>query len=235
MGNKLARQLANCYRLPQTITASFFVLCAAPWHTCRVKKFLILLCVAACQNKPANTVAKPPQPASTTEGADIPAPYIATANDLAIALTGPAGVQRAGARVELTLTIHNQGKTPRRVYVLPEHFRSPFHFLWLADATGAQVATAPPSPPHGIEVTEAHFPEIAAGASLTVQGHFDLPANLPAGSYRLGWRMRNTLVHAMPGGIQTLDGVTKPLFGGGEIPGIWMGSLDAFAPIVVGS
>lgn len=200
-----------------------------------MKKWLILACVAACQNKAApngSNAGSATQPAANDE-LNIPRQYVATANDLRTELAAPSRVLHPGDRVELTLNIHNDGKLPRRVYILPEHFRSPFHFLWLADASGRQVATMPPSPPHGLEVTEAHFPEIAPGSTLTVQGNFDLPANIPAGSYRMGWRMRNMLVHAMPGGIQTLDGVTKPLFGGGEIPGIWMGSLDAFAPLVV--
>jgi hypothetical protein len=168
------------------------------------------------------------------EGPDVPAPYLATTKDLTTTLRAAPGPHRAGADVALVLVIHNVSRVPHRVYVLPEHFRSPFHFVWLRRAADhARVATSPPSPPHGIVVTEAHFPEIPAGGQLEVTGTLALPTDLPAGSYELGWRMRNTLVHQWKGGIQTLDGVTAPLFGGGEIPGIWMGSIDAFAPITV--
>jgi hypothetical protein len=133
------------------------------------------------------------------------------------------------------LHFRNTGSAPVRIYMLePEVFRSFQSSLFVHDAAGKLVGAPPVSPPHGYLPRESDFPLIAPGETRTFTQTLALDdaALAPGGSFTVEWTYSNTIAE-WKGGAETLDGTTKPLFGGGPIPYIWTGKVVASAALVV--
>lgn len=119
------------------------------------------------------------------------------------------------------LHFRNAGSEPIRIYFLaPEVFRSFQSSLRVRDASGKVVGFTDASPPHGYLPQESDFPLIAPGATTTFTQK--VPAMSAGGTVE--WTYSNSITE-WKGGAQTLDGPTRPLFGGGPIPHIWTGKV----------
>ena len=151
-----------------------------------------------------------------------------------IRLDPPRPSAKPGESLTMTLVVHNTSDKPRRIYMLgPEVFRSTLSDFWLVGDDGKLIGPPQPEPhPHGYLPTEADFPLIAAGAEQRFQQTLAIPQDAPRGTATVRWRMSNR-VKRMEGGLQTLDGPTKPLFGGGDIPDIWLGEVKAQTTITI--
>lgn len=143
----------------------------------------------------------------------------------------PVVSAKAGARLTATLVVGNPGRDERRLYTPPEPFRFPLHDVALWSGDGKRQG-GPEAHPHGIVIGEEHFLRIGPGAEVRIDGIVDLPSGAAAGRYQLTWTVENEITQ-WQGGVGTLDGPTKTLFGGGPIPGIWTGEVTVRVPVVV--
>jgi hypothetical protein len=177
-----------------------------------------LIFVAACSSSSAD----PPRDAAVRTD---------ESGGLRISLEVPAVVARQakprGAQA-ITATLHFENHTAKPIRILlvgPEPFRlfNSSMRVWL----GNDVVSLQPEPhPHGYLISEKDFFVIAPGGSKTfpqtlyVTDRFTSP-----GAYEVEWMYENKQ-RKFPGGAQTLDGVTKPLFGGKDVDDLWVGSLS---------
>lgn len=143
---------------------------------------------------------------------------------LELSLEGPSTPLQPGSSVALTLHFRNASTEPLRVYLLPEPFRANICTLFVMRSSGP--GFFPPPRGHGHMPTTDDFPLIAPGATLDATQTIEVPH---AGEdVEVHWDYENR-VTSVAGGVQTLDGVTKPLFGGGPIPHIWTGRATVIA------
>lgn len=141
------------------------------------------------------------------------------------------------------LRFHNIGRDPVRIYLpVSEPFRfniSTISFYPRGEPTGKRPFTAPEPHPHGYVVTEKDFHLIDPGKELIFTQRFTIDPFARGGSgterrpgFEAGskidvrWTYENSITR-WEGGVQTLDGPTKRLFEGKEIPWIWTGELSA--------
>ena len=152
--------------------------------------------------------------------------WVDAGGGLSLRLELPAGPYHAGDRLTARLHFRNDGPAPMRLYIVGgEAFRAQQSDFQLSAADGRVLDRQPDPHPHGYVVTEADFPEVAPGATKLVEQTLDLSPGVldgQAGALRLRWSYRNG-VTVWKGGLQTLDGPTRNLFGGKPIPGIWSG------------
>jgi hypothetical protein len=121
----------------------------------------------------------------------------------------------------------------------PEFIR--FGTSWLTfRAADAAHFSAPRPRPHGYSVTESDFHRLEPLASKTFEQRFTLDPMARGGGDRserrkgfeagtsvtVAWTYANKSTK-WPGGAKTMDGVTKPLFGGQDIPHLYTGRLVA--------
>lgn len=184
----------------------------------------LVVVVAGCSGETGTPpVREPPQ------GDKVPAvdPWSATVDGLRIRIDPPRASARAGETLTMALTVDNTGDRPRRIYMLgPEVFRAMISDLRVLAPDGTVAMSQPEPHPHGYLPTEADFPLIAAGTQQKFTQSLQLDPALAPGTITIVWEYENEVTR-MPGGLQTLDGITKPLFGGGDIPDIWVGELTA--------
>jgi hypothetical protein len=134
---------------------------------------------------------------------------------------------KPGETIDVKLWFKNTGAQPRRIYLIQNSFFRSFQ------STLTLPKQMPPiSPPHGYVVTEKDFPEIKAGEEVSFAQPYTVEQNTPPGEHLLTWEYSNK-IDEWKGGAQTLDGPTKSLFGGGKIPGIWLGELSVQATLIV--
>lgn len=143
------------------------------------------------------------------------------------------------------LHFHNVSSQPVRIY-LPrgEAFRaglSTLHFR-----AGDAVLVEPEPLPHGVVIEEADFPLIAPGEERTFEQTFTLDPMQPGKgtstarrrgfedgvTARVTWTYQSSVTR-WAGGKMTLDGPTKTLFGGEDIPHLWTGKLSVQADWVI--
>jgi hypothetical protein len=146
---------------------------------------------------------------------------------LRVQMEPAAPIQAGTTSLRFTLRFHNAGAQDLRIYFL----RNPvfrFHStIYLTDAAGASLIRPQPARPHGIVVTEDEFHLIRPGQALAFEQTVVTDRPLQAGlRYSATWVYENR-VRAWPGGTMTLDGPTRPLFGGQDIPHIWLGTIEA--------
>ena len=143
------------------------------------------------------------------------------------------------------LRFHNVSKEPVRFY-LPraEAFRSGLSTVIFR--AGDKLFAEPEPHPHGIVIEEDDFPLLAPGEEKTFEQSFTLDPMQPGAgtqtarrpgfedgkSVQVTWSYSNEIVR-WAGGQLTLDGPTKTLFGGKDIPFIWTGKLTVEASWVV--
>ncbi|MDQ2805959.1 MAG: hypothetical protein M3Z04_03410, partial [Chloroflexota bacterium] len=146
---------------------------------------------------------------------------------LQLGLERPTGPPQAGSGLPVPLHFRNGGGYPLRLYwVDSEPFRGlqSILMLWLTlPGAGVSVpATLPQLQPHGYVVTEADFLLVPAGQTAIRRQTLWIPASYDQHDFArqgitVGWIYENTIT-AWPGGVLTLDGPTRTLFGGGPIP-----------------
>ncbi|HZF49419.1 MAG TPA: hypothetical protein VE093_12260 [Polyangiaceae bacterium] len=174
------------------------------------------------------------------------------ANGLEVQLEMPAkpvsGV--SGGRpspVAVTLRFRNASQQPLRFYLIEgEPFRSFQSLLLVYEQGSGKLVTAQPDPrPHGYVVTEKDFHLLAPGEEKTFTQSLYVarvarggPSVEPlegfekGGAFRVRWKYENSVTQ-WKGGAMTLDGPTQSLFGGGPIPHIWTGKVEAEAALHV--
>ena len=182
----------------------------------------------AAEAEPAATKAPPPRRVgSEAEG------WSRVRDDLQIRAGVPEGVASPGSELTITLMFRNTGTRPRRVYLIKGE---PFRVLqstFFLDRGDAKPPVQPEPPPPGYVITEADFPEIAPDETRSFTQTLRIPADLAPGTYSVRWKYEND-IDRWEGGSMTLDGYSKPLFGGKPIPGIWKGTLEVSFDVVVG-
>lgn len=155
---------------------------------------------------------------------------------LAVRLVVPPGPHKYGATLELALEFRNLSQDDLRIYLVdPPIFRALQSDLAILAPDGKFLDSQPEPHPHGYVVGERDFPQIAPGATLRFTQPLTLKPKLGealSDDLQIRWTYRNK-IDAWPGGTQTLDGPTKSLFGGGRIPGIWLGELTLTAPLKI--
>lgn len=195
---------------------------------------------AAAPSAPAAGSGSSSGGAGAATGAD--AGTRATAHDdrleLTLELDDAVTLERVPMRT-VRLHVRNLTATATRIFMpRAEEFRAGASTV--SFQAGAAFFTAPEPRPHGYVISEADFPVLAPGERRTFTQAFTLdphtpgaggapqrrPGFAPGTPVRVRWTLRNERTR-WPGGVQTLDGVTTPLFGGGDIPGLWTGELTA--------
>ena len=130
---------------------------------------------------------------------------------------------------DVGLVFKNTSDRPLRIYfVRNEVFRSFQSRFWIL-VRGKPVPITRVSPPHGYVVTEKDFHWVEAKSEILFHQALSLAeAGLEKDieTFTLQWAYENTLSR-WEGGVQTLDGITKALFGGKEILSLWRGELEA--------
>lgn len=158
--------------------------------------------------------------------------WMGAGNGLSIRLDVPPGPYKVGATLELGLEFRNDGADDRRIYLI----HNPVFRALQSDLTifsgGKFLASQPDPHPHGYVVSERDFPAIPAGTTR----RFTQPLVLDAGELgsvgeiEVRWTYKNA-IESWAGGVRTLDGPTRPLFGGKPIPGIWVGEVKTAATL----
>jgi len=177
----------------------------------------------------AQPAATPPTPPSADEPA-----WTDAGGGLSLRLAVPPGPYKLGATIDVGLEFRNDGRDELRIYLIQAPvFRAMQSDLALFAADGKFLDTQPEPHPHGYVVSERDFPAIPPDAVV----RFSQPLLLDrdriggaSGDLQLRWTYRNS-VESWSGGVQTLDGPTHALFGGGPIPGIWRGEVRTTATV----
>jgi hypothetical protein len=146
-----------------------------------------------------------------------------------------------------TLRFRNASQQPLRFYLIDsEPFRSFQSRLAVFEQGGGGFITMQPDPrPHGYVVTEKDFHLLGPGEEKTFTQSLYVARVAPGGqsvrrlegfekggAFRVRWTYENSVTQ-WKGGAMTLDGMTKALFGGGPIPHIWTGKVEAEAVLHV--
>lgn len=140
----------------------------------------------------------------------------------------------------LRLRLRNATSEPLRIYMpRPDAFRFGISSVVFTPKEGSPLLVPEPRP-HGYMIGEDDFILLAPREERVVTQSFTIDPMSPGRGVETArrpgfekgkviavrWTYENAMT-AWPGGAQTLDGVTKPLFGGGPIPHLWTGKLKA--------
>ena len=160
--------------------------------------------------------------------------------EISFALTPEVRNARIPTRV-LVLRFKNVSSHPLRIYMpASEPFRANISTIYLL--AGNALLVFPEPHPHGYVVTEVDFPLLAPGEQKSYEQTFSVEKLVPGSSSvtqrekgfepgalaRVTWAYENE-IERWQGGIKTLDGPTKNLFGGKDIPDLWRGKLEVKA------
>ena len=141
-----------------------------------------------------------------------------------------------GNKIKTILKFKNTGKKDIRIYMIEnEAFRAGQSTLFIIEKNTEKLMDMSPSPrPHGYIVTEKDFHLLKPGEEISFEQtiKIDEAKIKDPGEYILKWTYENDTVK-WPGGIKTLDGLTKKLFGGGNIPDIYLGKIEKKANIII--
>lgn len=135
------------------------------------------------------------------------------------------------------LRFRNLGGSPLRLYLpLGEGFRSGISTIFVTPEEGPPLFVPEPRP-HGYVVTEKDFALLEPEGTYVANQSFTLEAFARGGkgtarregfedgrTVQIHWTYRNE-IRRWAGGARTWEGLTAPLFGGTDIPGIWIGEL----------
>ena len=164
-----------------------------------------------------------------------------TLEGLRIGLELPSSVQLSnlGAQrvPQVTAQLHfsNVGSSPIRIFIVrTEIFRALISSLRVRRASTREVISLQPEPhPHGYVVTEQDFFLIEPGSEQVFTQSLIITEQMSqAGELVVEWIYENRS-RSWPGGIQTMDGITQPLFGGGDISHIWVNRLTVSTRVAV--
>ena len=252
-GRLVLRQLASLTLLPITTVPD----CLRPEYHRRAMSYMFQRALAGCSlivgacsatpltttNSSATAAAFAPRAASgDLEMVGITRSATANHKGLAVWFEVVPGVQMDRIPIRtVMLHFNNTSKAPIRIY-LPqsEPFRANISSLVLR-ASGESFFEPEPRP-HGYVVTEIDFPLLAPGEEKSFAQTFSLDPMAPGAgsgiarrkgfesgkSVKIAWTYSNQ-INRWAGGAQTLDGATKALFDGKDIPHIWTGALSVEA------
>lgn len=162
-------------------------------------------------------------------------PWSPVVDDLQIRAIAPSTPATPGSTVTVTLELRNTGTELRRIYLLEsEPFRAMQSTFFLALPEPTELSMQPEPRPHGIVVDEGDFHELPPGQTQRFTQSLRLPDDVAPGTLAVRWQYENHVTE-WKGGVQTLDGPTKALFGGGPIPGIWVGEIEVGFELAVGA
>jgi hypothetical protein len=168
-------------------------------------------------------VAKPPT---------APAVWSEIQGGLRVRLEVPSPVTPAES-VVTKVHVENTTAAPIRIlHVRPEPFRL-FTSSLRVWASGKVVSLQPDPHPHGYLLTEEDFIVIPPNAATSYDQTLYLSDALAQpGTFEVELMFENK-TKQFPGGANTLDGVTKPLFEGKELADLWTGTLSVRTPMTV--
>ena len=148
---------------------------------------------------------------------------------LQIKLLAPNKQFKIGELVLYTLLLKNVTTRYIRIFMInSEPFRFGQSTFFVYPKHEKSLITLQPSPrPHGITITEDDFHlikpnEISEFKQSLFLNKLEFTQN---GEYIVKWNYTNK-IKEWPGNIKTLDGTTKQLFKGKEIPFIWIGEIE---------
>ena len=148
----------------------------------------------------------------------------------------PEGPHKIGDSISLNLHFKNVGNDEIRIYLIrSEAFRfgqSSLSLISIKD--GKQITSQPPPRPHGIVIDEEDFHLIKANleSKFTQTLYLNKSEIRTWGEFIVRWKYSNKITR-WPGGKMTLDGPTKELFGGKDIPFIWTGKIEYEGKITI--
>jgi len=132
--------------------------------------------------------------------------------------------ERTEDTLSVNLIFKNVSQKPLRIYYIDDPlFSRTQNSFYLIDKHGKRYFELEEGPPpHGYVVSEKDFYLIEAKHKKQFGTRVAVPVKDPLA---LEWVYSNQ-ISSWRGGAQTLDGKTKILFGGREIPYIWSGSIE---------
>lgn len=206
-------------------TLALAILCFAPACTRTASQE-----AAASSSTPTAKASTMTSDASSTS--DSTAPWSPVVDGLQIRAIPPSTPAEPGSTVAITLELRNTGPELRRIYLLEsEPFRAMQSTFFLELPEPTALSMQPEPRPHGIVVTEVDFHELPPGQTKSFTQSLRLPDDVAPGTLSVRWEYSNQIDH-WQGGVQTLDG-PKELFGGGPIPGIWIGEVETTFDVIV--
>jgi len=137
--------------------------------------------------------------------------------------------------IELSLVFKNISKYPLRIYLVETEFFRSFQSYFYLLFNGKSKHISNISPPHGYIVTEEDFHLIDSNSEIVFKHTFSIDETkieTDSNEIYLNWVYEN-IISKWEGGITTLDGPTKKLFGGKEIPYIWKGKLESMMALEI--
>lgn len=201
---------------------------------------LMPLVLASCRNSKPSHADAPPEAAMSAK--EIDTSGLAVAGDsrlqIQIEITDEVKMERIPMRTA-RLHFKNLTQQPLRIYLpAPDAFRWGISSIVMKPSNGPPLLVPTPRP-HGYVISEKDFHLLAPGESRVFTQSFSLDpmqrgagtatARLPgfeAGAkVAVRWTYENAS-RRWAGGVQTLDGPTRTLFDGGDIPHIWTGKLN---------
>ena len=136
---------------------------------------------------------------------------------------------------EIELVFKNVLNNPIQVYLINNEFFRSFQSYFYLLSNGQSKMLTDISPPHGYVVTESDFHIISSNSekifkqTLRIDEH-GLENDI--NNFYLKWVYVNDISRWM-GGVETLDGPTKRLFDGKDIPYIWLGEIESTIAIEI--
>jgi len=130
---------------------------------------------------------------------------------------------------ELSLVFKNISKYPLRIYLVETEFFRSFQSYFYLLFNGKSKYISNISPPHGYIVTEADFHLVDPNSEIVFKHTLSIDETkieTDSNEIYLNWVYENK-ISKWEGDITTLDGPTKKLFGGKEIPYIWKGKVES--------
>lgn len=130
--------------------------------------------------------------------------------------------------LEANVTFHNVSNKPLRIYFIENPIFNTFQSMLYVTYSDGNIELFSEEPhPHGMSVDESHFHLIDVNKSKTFTQKIEfIEPQYQGKPIELKWVYKNQ-IKKWEGGIETLDGPTKELFDGKEIPYIWTGEIRA--------
>ena len=150
-------------------------------------------------------------------------------NGLQVYLELPKINYKAGDSITFKLHFKNVSNQNIRIYLInSEVFRTGQSTIYIIEKESKELVMLVPDPhPHGIVVDETDFHLIEPNKGIVFEQTTLLTESKfkNGGQFIVRWLYSND-IKRWPGGIMTLDGPTKKLFGGKDIPFIWIGKIE---------
>ena len=130
---------------------------------------------------------------------------------------------------KVNLIFKNNSEHPIRIYLINAEFFRSFQSYFYLLFNGKAKFISNISPPHGYVVTENDFHLINSKSEMIFEQILsidDADIENDLSDIYLEWTYTNK-ISKWEGNIKTLDGPTKELFDGKEIPYIWQGKVES--------